>query len=66
MPIVRANDGLALSSRNQYLTDAERAIAPTLNQELNRLADNIRSLQQSDALYFERITNVDPTNQRAT
>ena len=49
VPIVRANDGLALSSRNQYLTDAERAIAPTLNQELNRLADNIRSLQHFDA-----------------
>ena len=50
VPIVRANDELALSSRNQYLTDAERAIAPTLNQELNRLADNIRSLKKSDAL----------------
>ena len=48
-PIVRASDELALSSGNQYLTDAERAIAPTLNQELNRLADNIRSLKKSDA-----------------
>ena len=55
VPIVRANDELALSSRNQYLTDAERAIAPTLNQELNRLADNIRSLKKSDALTLDAL-----------
>ena len=37
-PIVRADDGLALSSRNQYLTEAERNIAPVLHQELLHLA----------------------------
>lgn len=37
-PIVRANDGLALSSRNQYLTDNERQIAPVLHQVLQDLA----------------------------
>lgn len=40
-PIVRAEDGLALSSRNQYLTDSERQIAPTLHQEVLRLAQKL-------------------------
>jgi len=33
-PTVRANDGLALSSRNRYLTSAERARAPAIYQAL--------------------------------
>lgn len=34
---IREDDGLAMSSRNQYLTDEERAIAP----ELHRILDGI-------------------------
>ncbi|MFB6348637.1 pantoate--beta-alanine ligase [Moraxella sp. ZJ142] len=41
--IVRADDGLALSSRNQYLTDDERAVAPVLSQTLQDLAAAVQS-----------------------
>ncbi|MGB8518502.1 MAG: pantoate--beta-alanine ligase, partial [Gallionella sp.] len=34
---VRADDGLALSSRNQYLTDAQRAEAPRLYRTLQAI-----------------------------
>lgn len=35
-PTMREPDGLAMSSRNQYLTDAERALAPRIHAELQR------------------------------
>jgi pantoate--beta-alanine ligase len=39
----RADDGLALSSRNGYLSSDERAEAPLLYQHLNAVADTVRS-----------------------
>lgn len=39
----RAEDGLALSSRNAYLTEAERAEAPALYRSLNAVADEVRN-----------------------
>lgn len=39
---VRADDGLALSSRNGYLDDAERAEAPTLHRALSDVARRLR------------------------
>lgn len=46
--IVRADDGLALSSRNQYLTEQERAIAPRLAQTLQQLAGALQSASVAD------------------
>jgi pantoate--beta-alanine ligase len=45
VPIVREADGLALSSRNVYLTPAERAAAPALQRMLRELA---RRIEQGD------------------
>jgi pantoate--beta-alanine ligase len=39
----RAEDGLALSSRNMYLSEAERAEAPALFQSLNYVANEMRA-----------------------
>ncbi|MOA31384.1 Pantothenate synthetase [compost metagenome] len=42
-PTVRAADGLALSSRNGYLSAEQRASAPQLYQTLNHLAEALRA-----------------------
>jgi pantoate--beta-alanine ligase len=42
VPTVREKDGLALSSRNAYLSAAERAVAPTLYRALKNAAARIK------------------------
>jgi pantoate--beta-alanine ligase len=67
-PIARDGDGLALSSRNQYLTVAQRAIAPKLYVVLQDVVaavlsgnHNLRDLEKSavDRLQWEGFDQVD-------
>lgn len=43
VPIMRAKDGLALSSRNGYLTAEQRKIAPGLYKVLSSIADKLQA-----------------------
>ncbi len=42
-PIMRADDGLAISSRNRYLTDEERKAAPGLYRSLHYVKNQLQS-----------------------
>jgi pantoate--beta-alanine ligase len=48
-PTVREKDGLALSSRNAYLSAEERAVAPTLYRVLRQCADALGNGQSIEA-----------------
>lgn len=53
-PTVRAADGLALSSRNGYLSEAERQTAPVLYRTLQSIAHDIQAGQRDFANIIER------------
>lgn len=48
-PIVREDDGLALSSRNAYLTESERAAAPAIRKGLLKMAEMIHGGERDAA-----------------
>jgi pantoate--beta-alanine ligase len=52
-PTVRESDGLAMSSRNQYLTEDERKTAPALNQALRRAVARVQG-GEADFAALER------------
>ncbi|MBR7028791.1 MAG: pantoate--beta-alanine ligase [Bacteroidaceae bacterium] len=60
-PIVREASGLALSSRNQLLTDNERAIASTINCVLQKSLDwaKAESVEQVTARVVSELDSVD-------
>lgn len=53
-PTVRAADGLALSSRNIYLTEAQRAAAPALYRAISQIAEGIQNGERD----FSRLLSV--------
>ena len=58
-PTIREPDGVAMSSRNRYLSAEERGIAPTLFRLLQTTADKIRSgATDLSALEYEAMTQL--------
>ncbi len=55
LPIVRERDGLALSSRNQYLNEAERRAAPILYKSLQEAKRMIQSGERRSSNIIHRM-----------
>jgi pantoate--beta-alanine ligase len=57
-PIVREDDGLALSSRNVYLAPAQRVEAPILFRALQRGHSMIRNGERNSSTVREALTSM--------
>ncbi|EHS2433004.1 pantoate--beta-alanine ligase [Salmonella enterica subsp. enterica serovar Kentucky] len=61
VPIIRDKDGLALSSRNSYLTAEQRKIAPGLHNVMNSIAEKLiagnRELQEVIAIAEQELND---------
>lgn len=53
VPIARAEDGLALSSRNGYLSQEHRAIAPVIYQSLQKAEQQLHAAIELDTVLAE-------------
>jgi len=56
VPIERADDGVALSSRNKYLSDADRVRARTLSASLRAMQASVAAGQTSVATLIDEAT----------
>ncbi|MDU9036906.1 pantoate--beta-alanine ligase [Pseudomonas corrugata] len=64
-PTVRAEDGLALSSRNGFLSPEQRAVAPLVYRSLSSIAEAIRQGQRDfPALVAEQVKQLEAAGMR--